>query len=102
MPVLAKHCCRGQDFRKHVYRNVRGFEFEMGFTKKLTDIHRKADSSLSTHSLALLTNAQERKTGHQLKFAIVSWQDFASLLYHDMALTCCNTVYHVLRQSEPR
>lgn len=67
--------------------------------KKLTKIHRKADSSLSTHSLALLTNAQERKTGHQFKFAICSWQKFAPLLYDDMALPCCNIVYHMLHQS---
>lgn len=37
----------------------------------------------------------ERKTSHQLKFAMFSWQKFASFLYHDMALPSCNTVYHI-------
>lgn len=64
--------------------------------QKLAKNHRKADP---THSLALLTNVQESKTSHQFNFAIFSWQEFASLLYHDMALACCNIAYHILHQS---
>lgn len=67
--------------------------------QKLTKIHRKANSSLSTHSLALLINGQEKKTSHYFKLAIFIWQELAPLLYHNMALLCCNVAYHILHQS---
>lgn len=68
---------------------------------KFIKIHGKADSPMSIHPLSLLTDAQGRKPGHQFKSAIFSWQEPASLLYHDMAWPCCNVSHAVSIRSIP-